>query len=59
MAKDGELFEIEASEDAIVLVLSGEPIDEPIAAQGFFLMNTEEELRKSFLDFNQGKFGYV
>lgn len=59
MANDGETFEIEAVNDAVVLVLSGEPIDEPIAAQGPFVMNTKEELAQAFNDFNTGKFGYL
>lgn len=59
MANDGENFEIEATEDALVLVLSGEPINEPIAAQGPFVMNTREELIQAFNDFNLGKFGYL
>jgi redox-sensitive bicupin YhaK (pirin superfamily) len=56
---DGEDFFIEASENALVLVLSGEPINEPIAAQGPFVMNTREELIQAFEDFNNGKFGYL
>lgn len=59
MANDGETFEIEATDDALVLVLSGEPINEPIAAQGPFVMNTREELMEAFNDFNIGKFGYL
>lgn len=59
MANDGETFEIEATDDAIVLVLSGEPIDEPIAAHGPFVMNTREELKEAFSDINEGKFGYL
>lgn len=55
----GETFSITADEDAVVLVLSGEPIDEPIAAHGPFVMNTREELIEAFNDFNQGKFGYL
>lgn len=59
MANDGESFEVEATNDAVVLVLSGEPIDEPIAAQGPFVMNTREELAEAFNEFNTGKFGYL
>ncbi|RPD93053.1 pirin family protein [Aureibaculum marinum] len=59
MANDGEAFEIEATDDALVLVLSGEPINEPIAAHGPFVMNTKEELKEAFNDFNNGKFGYL
>ena len=59
MANNGEAFEIEASDEAVVLVLSGEPINEPIAAHGPFVMNTREELMEAFNDFNNGKFGYL
>jgi len=57
MANDGEDFSITTSEDCIVLVLSGEPIQEPIAAHGPFVMNTREELIQAFDDYQQGKFG--
>ncbi len=57
--RDGEEFSIEAPEDAIVLILSGEPLKEPIAAHGPFVMNTREELIEAFDDFNRGKFGYL
>lgn len=59
MANDGETFNIKASDDAVVLVLSGEPINEPIAAHGPFVMNTKEELKEAFMEFNEGKFGYL
>lgn len=55
----GETFTVEALENAVVLVLSGEPINEPIAAHGPFVMNTKEELREAFHEFNEGKFGYL
>lgn len=59
MANDGENFDVEATENAVVLVLSGQPINEPIAAHGPFVMNTQAELIAAFNDFNNGKFGYL
>jgi redox-sensitive bicupin YhaK (pirin superfamily) len=56
---DGELISIEANEDAILLVLSGEPINEPIAQYGPFLMNTLEEVQQAIRDVNAGKFGVL
>lgn len=57
MDNDGENFSLEAIEDSVILVLSGEPIGEPIAAHGPFVMNTRNELVQAFEDFNAGKFG--
>jgi quercetin 2,3-dioxygenase len=56
---DGETITLEALEDSILLVLSGEPIHEPIAPYGPFLMNTKEELIQAYEDFNTGKFGHL
>jgi redox-sensitive bicupin YhaK (pirin superfamily) len=56
---EGDNFTIEAPENAVVLVLSGEPIQEPIAAYGPFVMNTHEELVQAVEDFNSGKFGFL
>lgn len=56
---EGETFTINAKESATVLVLSGEPIGEPIAAHGPFVMNTTEEITQAFRDYNIGKFGYL
>ncbi|MFV0605615.1 MAG: pirin family protein [Niabella sp.] len=57
--RDGENFTIEALEDAVILILSGQQLKEPIAAHGPFVMNTRKELVEAFDDFNQGKFGYL
>ena len=56
---EGESFTIEAAEDSIVLILSGEPLNEPIYPHGPFVMNTREEIIQAFDDFNKGKFGYL
>ena len=56
---DGESFHIEANKDSIVLILSGLPIDEPIAAHGPFVMNTRQEIAQAFQDFHLGKFGHL
>lgn len=54
---DGERITVEALEDAVILVLNGEGIDEPIAAHGPFLMNTYDEIHQAIKDFSTGKFG--
>lgn len=56
---DGEEIALDANEDAIVLVLSGEPINEPIAAYGPFLMNSWAEVEQAIRDVNAGKFGVL
>lgn len=56
---DGDHFQLEAVEKAVVLVLSGEPLHEPIAAHGPFVMNTRAEIMQAMQDFNLGKFGYL
>ena len=53
----GETFHIEATENSKVLILSGEPIREPIASHGPFVMNTRQEIMQAFQDFEDGKFG--
>jgi redox-sensitive bicupin YhaK (pirin superfamily) len=56
---EGTEFEIEAVQDGVVLVLSGKPIDEPIAQYGPFLMNKPEEIQLAISDYNEGKFGFL
>ncbi|MES2447084.1 MAG: pirin family protein [Bacteroidota bacterium] len=56
---EGEIIEIEALEDSVILILSGEPINEPIVSYGPFLMNTQQEIKEALADYNEGKFGYL
>lgn len=53
----GDSITIEANNDVSLLVLSGEPIDEPIVGYGPFVMNSEAEIQQAFRDFNSGQFG--
>ncbi|EKN3732712.1 TPA: pirin family protein [Yersinia enterocolitica] len=53
----GSNVTIEANNDAVLLLLSGEPIDEPIIGYGPFVMNTQEQIAEAIADFNSGRFG--
>ena len=55
----GEEFTIKATQDSIVLILSGAPIKEPIASHGPFVMNTRQEIMQAFEDYEKGKFGVL
>lgn len=57
--RQGAGFTVEAEGEATVLVLTGEPIDEPIAGHGPFVMNTHAEIRQAIDDFNGGRFGAI
>ena len=58
-ANDGERLELTAKEDTHLIILSGEPIDEPIVHYGPFVMNTVAEIEQAIADVNRGKFGPV
>jgi len=55
--EQGEILIEGMTEDALVIVLSGEPIHEPIVQHGPFVMNTEREIVEAFRDLRIGKFG--
>lgn len=57
LGRDGEGITLEANTEAKLLVLSGEPIDEPVVAHGPFVMNTMDEIRQAITDLQPGKFG--
>ncbi len=55
--RGGGSITLEANAEAKLLILSGAPIDEPVVAQGPFVMNTAGEIKQAMLDFQSGKFG--
>jgi quercetin 2,3-dioxygenase len=58
-SQEGEDIKIKALEDSVALLLSGEPIDEPIVGHGPFVMNTRQEIDQAISDFNRGAFGSI
>lgn len=57
MAQEGRKLSLEANGDVALLLMSGEPIDEPIVGYGPFVMNSQQEIVQAVNDFNSGKFG--
>lgn len=56
---DGDDITLSATTDAKLLILAGQPIREPIAAYGPFVMNTREEILEAFNDFQAGRMGVL
>lgn len=59
LEREGDGLSLEANSDATLLVLSGEPINEPIVGHGPFVMNTQAEITTAINDFNAGRFGRI
>lgn len=55
----GDTIQLNAIEDSFILILSGEPISEPIASYGPFVMNTKQEIVDAIDDYNSGRFGKI
>ena len=59
LSSAGERIPLEANQDTTLLVLSGEPINEPVASYGPFVMNTRSELVQAVEDYKAGKMGHL
>jgi len=59
LSTEGETVSLAAKEDSTLLVLSGEPIDEPVFSYGPFVMNTRDEIMQAVRDYNEGKMGHL
>jgi redox-sensitive bicupin YhaK (pirin superfamily) len=57
--RKGDGVRIDADSDAVLLILSGEPIDEPVFGYGPFVMNNEGEIRKAIADYQSGRMGHL
>ena len=59
LSTEGTAVTVEANSDAKLLLLAGEPIDEPVVGYGPFVMNSQAEISQAMADFNSGKFGQM
>lgn len=59
LSQQEEAFHLGATSNATVLLLAGEPLNEPIVGYGPFVMNTKQEIAEAVRDFNSGRFGQI
>ncbi|PYX29811.1 MAG: short-chain dehydrogenase [Acidobacteria bacterium] len=59
LSPEGEHVTFDVKEDSILLILSGEPIHEPVFSYGPFVMNTREEILEAVADYQAGKMGHL
>ena len=57
--RHGNDIELTASSDAIVFVMNGAPIDEPVVGYGPFVMNTTREIQQAYADYHAGRLGKI
>jgi quercetin 2,3-dioxygenase len=57
LARNGDGITVKAKTDAKLLVMDGEPIDEPVVGQGPFVMNSRAEIQQAFKDYQLGHMG--
>lgn len=57
MERAGSELAFEVAQDSVVLLLSGQPLDEPVVGHGPFVMNSHEEIEQALRDFSTGRFG--
>ena len=57
--RSGSAARVHADGDSVLLVLTGEPINEPVIGHGPFVMNSEAEIRQAIEDYNAGWFGTI
>lgn len=59
LGNEGDTVNIKTADGSTLLVMTGEPINEPIASYGPFVMNTQDEIIASIKEYQDGKFGYL
>lgn len=59
MSREGSKLIIEASQDTVLLLLGGQPLNEPVVGHGPFVMNSREEIEQTLRDYANGKFGQM